>query len=625
MRYRHWTTFGLVYTGFVIPRPIDVGMEGAALNGGARSQPHHRKDSCLWLAGAFCLAAMGAGVWAQESAELAEPVLPDGTPLPLEVSAGTRDTPSANKKGDFLDPEATNASAEGVNTPQPAADNKAPAEKKSEAEKKPEDKKAEEKKPEGKTEAAGDKAQAEQVPPAPVPSAEELAKRRARAADLQSLGEKFFKFPVTGSLYTRYRFRNGAGDHDQEIYDFLSMDFGDKGRQPITGHFDARAAADLDGRHTGAKADVFSGLVDTYNQPITAKLYSAYADFNRVPGLEFLRAGRQFNYDVSEVVQFDGLRLDTKPWFAEHETVFSVYGGLPVHQDQGSPRGDDLVGASVEGKPWKSMRMRLDYIHVDDNLSGERFNFQQAAFFGLDTGNGYRHNDLLSLSAWQTFHKPDLRLQGRFSVLDGEPRDALARVAYNKSEDQLQVSATYRAWFERQGRLATEFDTFFDTLAGQEPYHHGSLVVTKGWNEYFWMEAGAWVRRLLNDSNTAAFNREFERYYSTFQIRDLPIKGFTYGVTGSWWEGHGQTPDTGQVGGDVTYSWKKEFQSSIGTDYALYKYDLFTNTEHDRVRTYYVKQRWRPKRWATLDVNFEHERARSDTFNTLTVSFRFTF
>jgi hypothetical protein len=139
------------------------------------------------------------------------------------------------------------------------------------------------------------------------------------------------------------------------------------------------------------------------------------------------------------------------------------------------------------------------------------------------------------------------------------------------------------------------------------------------------MEAGAWMRRLLNDSNTGAFNREFERYYSTFQIRDLPLKGLSYSVTGSWWEGRGQGLDTGQVGADVSYKWKKEFESSIGTDYALYKYDLFTNSERDKVRTYYVKQRWRPKRWATLDVNFEHERSRSDTFNTLTVMFRFTF
>lgn len=574
---------------------------------------------------AFCLVAAGASAflsrcWAEEADERATPVLLDESPPPIEISTTPRDTASANAQGDFLDPEAEDVSAEVITERQPAADTKdaatgAPGDKKAEVENKPGD----------KTEAAGDQAQATVVPPPPAPTEEELTKRRERAAEFKSLGEKFFNFPVTGVLYTRYRLRAGAGDHDQDMYEFLSMDFGDKNRQPVTGHFDARVAEDLTGHHAIAKADVFAGIVDTYSSQIDPTLYSAYADFNRIPGVDFLRAGRQFNYDTPEVAQFDGLRLDTKPFLEEHETVFSFYGGLPVHQYQHSSAGDWLVGAAAEGRPWKSARLRLDYLHADDDLSGERSGSQLVSSLGLNTGDGTQHNDLLALSMWQTFRNPDLRLQGRFSVLDGEPREALARVVYNKPDDQLQVSATYRAWFERQGRLATEFDTFFDTLLGQEPYHNGNLVVTKGWTEYFWMEAGAWVRRMLNDSSVGAFNREFDRYYSTFQIRDLPIKGLSYSVTGSWWEGHGQAPDTGQVGADVSYRWKKEFQSSIGTDYAMYKYDLFTNSERDQVRTYYVKQRWRPNRWATLDVNYEHERSRNGTFNTLTVTFRFTF
>ncbi|MGD0088908.1 MAG: hypothetical protein ABSE73_03230, partial [Planctomycetota bacterium] len=421
----------------------------------ARPRPHLPKGSILAVAGIFCLVTIASGILAEESAELAEPVdLGESHPFP---DTTTRDASPTNARVEFLDPEAVPTSAQAANVPQPAADTKAagteaPGEKKSEAEKKPE-----EQKPGDKAEAGDGKASAEVIPPPPEPTAEELTKRREHAADFQSLGEKFFGFPVTGSLYTRYRFREGAGFQDQDIYEFLSMDLGEKNRQAITGHFDARVANDLNGRHTGAKADVFSGLVDTYQGPADAMLYSAYADFNRIPGVDFLRAGRQFNYDTTEVVQFDGLRLDTKPWFAEHETVFSFYGGLPVHQDEHSQRGDDLAGTAVEGKPWNSMRMRLDYIHVDDNLSGETSNSQEVSSLGQNTGAGNQHNDLLALSLWQTFQKPDVRVQGRFSTLDGEPREGLARVFYNKPDDKLQVSATYQAWFELQGRLATEF------------------------------------------------------------------------------------------------------------------------------------------------------------------------
>ena len=396
-------------------------------------------------------------VSAEENAEPVELSSPDKMAPAVNVSASTEDSPA-----DFIDPNAQNTAAPEISDDaQPAAEG---------------EKKAD-------TDAATEK-----VPPPPVPSAEDLEKRRQRAADFQSLGEKLFKFPVTGTYYTRYRFRKSGDESDQDMYQFLSMDLGDKERHVATGHLDARWSADLDGKRSGLRADVFSGILDTYDSAVTGRLYSAYADFHKVPGVEFLRAGRQFNYDTPEIVQFDGLRLDTQPWFGAHEAQFSFYGGLPVHLYEHTPDGDALAGFAAEGRPCKSLRLRLDYIHVDDNLSGERADTVTVVDKDLILRNGTLHNDLVSLSLWQTFRKPDVRVQGRFSVLDGEPRDGLAQVTYNKQDSRLQVSATYRVWFERQPRLATEFDMFFDTLRGQEPYHHGSLVITKGWTENFWME-----------------------------------------------------------------------------------------------------------------------------------------
>ncbi|MCY3023126.1 MAG: hypothetical protein NTW87_29470 [Planctomycetota bacterium] len=465
------------------------------------------------------------------------------------------------------------------------------------------------------------------IPPPPIPTAEDLARRRQRAAELQSLGEKFFKFPVTGQTYTRYRLRTGAGERDQDMYEFLSMDFGDKNKHLATGHLDARFSADLDGRRTGLKADIFSDIVDTYRSPVNARLYSAYADFNKIPGVEFLRAGRQWTYETPEILQFDGARLDTQPWFGKHGLTFSFYGGLPVHEFEHTPNGDALFGAAAEARPWKGSRWRLDYIHVDDNLHGEQADSPTTVEHGLDqpAPAGTRRNDLVAVSLWQTFHNPDVRVQGRFSELDGQAREAYARLIYDKADSRLQVAGTYRTWFEQQNRLANEFDQYYETLLGQEPYHNGTLVVSKGWTDKFWMEGGAAVRRLAHVNTEGQFNREFDRFYATFQIRDLPLKGFTYSINGSQWDGRGHAPNTQQLGGDITYAWKREFESSVGTDYALYKYDFFRNMERDQVRTYYVKQRWRPTRWATLDVHYDYERSRSDTFHTLEVTFRFTF
>jgi hypothetical protein len=544
--------------------------------------------------------------------ELAQPCAPPVETPPNgsgRAGAAPAISPIAPRdNGDFLDPQAVKTSAGEAEQTLPAPAGADPGELAGA--------------PPARTDPG---ANAEVIPPPPTPTDEDLARRRERAEAFKSLGEKFFDFPVTGMLYTRYRMRSGDGQRDQDMYQFLSLDVGDKNRQAVTGHLDARCAEDLTGHHAIAKGDVFAGIVDTYSNQVDATLYSAYADFNRIPGLDFLRAGRQFNYETPEVVQFDGLRFDTKPYFDEHETVFSVYGGIPILQYAHSSAGDDLAGLAIEGHPWKSARLRLDYLHVDDNLKDVTANSALATYFGLNNTTGFQHNDLAAISMWQTFQHPDLRLNGHFSILDGEPREALARAAYDRPDDQFQVTATWRMWFKEQGRLATEFDTYFDTLEGQEPFAQADLAVTKGWTEHFFMEAGAWLRRLVAGAEVEAFNREFERYYTTFQIRGLPIQGLTSAVTGSWWEAHGQGMDTGQVGGDVSYKWKKQFQSSIGTDFALYKYDLFTNSEHDRVRTYYVRQRWRPNRWAMLEVSFEHENSLSENFNTLTVSFRLTF
>jgi hypothetical protein len=472
-------------------------------------------------------------------------------------------------------------------------------------------------------EAAKAEAEAAKVPPPPEPTAEQIAKRREDAQKYMSLGEKFFSFPVTGSLYTRYRLRSGPSDKDQDIYQFLSMDVGDKERNMATGHVDTRMSADLAGK-AGKKADLFTELVDTYdNHAVNARLYSAYVDFNKIPEVEVLRAGRQFSYDTPEILQFDGVRLDTKPLLCRNDLKFSFYGGHAVHEFESSQNGDDLYGAAVEARPWQSARMRMDWTHSDDLLEFKHSLPPEQLV--VKTEHTTRQDDLFSWSMWQTIRNPNIRLYGRFSVLDGEARDALARIVYDKPDWQLQVSSTYRAWFEKRDLQATEFDTYFQTLRGQEPYQNGNLIVSKGWNDYFWMEGGAVVRRLTHPDEQKAFNRDFERYYFTGQIRDLPIKGLVYSLTAARWEGEGRAPDSTQFGGDITYSWKKEFQSSIGTDYALYKYDLFTNTERDEVRTWYAKQRWRPNRWACLDVQYEHEKSRGNDYDTLSVTFRFTF
>lgn len=569
---------------------------------------------------------LGVAAWAGE-AELLEPA-----PAHEGGCGGCSATAEPAPYGEFGDPtviekpEMTSIGAPGEATPTAeAAEKDTPAETKDE-------KKAEEKKAEKPADAKDEKkegaveAKPEETPPPPTPTAEEVTKRRQRATEFQSLGEKFFKFPVTGSLYTRYRMRKSGSENDEDMYQFLSMDFGDKYKHFATAHFDARMAADFQhNRKVGRASDVFAGLLDTYDSDVQGRLYTAYMDLNKLHGLEYLRLGRQYNYDTPEVLEFDGARVETDPLFGNHELKFSFYGGLPVHQYESSPAEDLVAGMAAEGRPWKTARMRLDYIHLEDTRRDIRTLDADLVDQSLAQGNGRERNDLVSLTMWQTFRNPDIQLQGRVSVLDGHAREAMARMTYSRPKDQFHLTAAYETWFEEQTRLATEFDPYFQTLAGQEPYHNGTLVVSKGWGEHFWVEGGGVIRRLAYGAHEKEFNHEFGRYYATFEIRNLPIKGLSYSVTGTHWDGRSSAPDTTQVGGEIKYRRGREFESAIGTDYALYKYDFLQVRERDHVRTFYARQRWRPTRWATLDVRYEYERSLDEEYHTVTGSFRFTF
>ena len=464
------------------------------------------------------------------------------------------------------------------------------------------------------------------VPPAPEPTAEQLQQRSQKSLEYRSLAEKAFDFPVTGSLTTRYRARfDGQGDHDQDMYSYLSIDVGDKNRQWATGHADVRFSEDINNSRTGLQSDIFAGVLDTYHSNLDMRLYSCYVDFNKITGVEYLRVGRQWNYDTPEVLQFDGARLNTAPVCGLHEVQFSFYGGVPVHLDESSSHSDWLVGAAAEGKPWESARLRLDYTHLNDDLSNYDVTTQDLVGQSLNPAPGTAKDNLFALSMWQTFKNPNINLFGRMEMLDGEAREATARMTYYKPEWQLQIATIYDVWFKRQNHLATELDPFTATLDGQEPYQDGSLVVSKEWAEHYRIEGGAMVRRFLPGAQNEEFNHEFDRYYMTFGVHDLPVKGLSASATGYWYEGKDGAPSIGTAGGEISYAWNKNLRSTAGTSYDLYKYDLFQATENDSVRTYYFKQRWRPKRWAALDFDYEYERSLSRDFHTVMLTFRFNF
>jgi hypothetical protein len=71
------------------------------------------------------------------------------------------------------------------------------------------------------------------------------------------------------------------------------------------------------------------------------------------------------------------------------------------------------------------------------------------------------------------------------------------------------------------------------------------------------------------------------------------------------WDSDSSDITTGGL--ELAKHWSKVLDAGLGSSYALYKYDLFSNQERDDVRTYYAMLRYKSgSRW-TVDVRYEYE------------------
>src|SRR6185295_15685581 len=169
--------------------------------------------------------------------------------------------------------------------------------------------------------------------PAPPPQA-------APASDPPSILE-----PLHGTLRVKYRYRATPQDSDTDLYEIVTLSYGNPEKDAVTAALSARLAEDLDGNRKVQGFYPFTSVDDRYRSFATQRLYTAYLDF-RSPGRAFsLRAGRQALEDFPEAVLMDGAlaRVQVDP-----RVVVAAFGGVPVNLFESSPAGDAMYGASAE-------------------------------------------------------------------------------------------------------------------------------------------------------------------------------------------------------------------------------------------------------------------------------------
>jgi hypothetical protein len=397
----------------------------------------------------------------------------------------------------------------------------------------------------------------------------------------------------------RYRGRTDGDDQDHALSGLLALELADPRAPWIKGYLQARVDVDLEGSDEG---EAFGDLSDTYDDSVVPKLYLAYADLAldpdpaESPGT--LRIGRQSDPRLPEVLRLDGVAYVTRP-MGEREVELGAYGGIPVHLYESSSDGDLAFGSFVEGRPWRNGRARLDWMHLEDELL-----------------SGDQRDDLLTLGLWQDVSE-SWRFEGEYSHLEGDPRDLRLRAFYDHPESGTVVRAGYFELLETQKSHVTELDPFFEQLFEHFPFRQTNLNVSRPFGEHTIIDAGFDLRRVSDSGDVGEFNRDWERYYATATLHDLPREGIGLSLTADRWDDDDR--DISTLGADLSYAAEERWDAAIGSYYSLYKYEFLELDERDDVRTYYARGGYELSERLELELIYELENDDLDTYHTVRV------
>ncbi|HED65890.1 MAG TPA: hypothetical protein ENJ09_10090 [Planctomycetes bacterium] len=400
---------------------------------------------------------------------------------------------------------------------------------------------------------------------------------------------------------TLSRWAEDAGDHDQDLYGVLGMNFSTGGDRPWAGHLLVQGAWGIDSQPADS---VFYGVLDSYDDAVDLRLYRAYVDVPTPDAVALAQIGRMAIYDTPETAYFDGARIETTP-VGETRFIVGAYGGQSVHLFEGWPSDEWIGGLYTRLRPWVHGLLRVDWMHFNDDL---RF------------GDG--NNDLVSANVTHRLGE-NVRLDGRYTLLDGDGNDMRLKGLWLWPEKDLTVRVTFYRLLDAQQNLAFELNPFFNILNTYYPYEQTQVVVSKGFGETVELYGGWNSRRVSNEDNIGRYNREFDRYYLNAVFPDLLPHHTTWSVTGEVWDSPDNDVQT--WGQDFTTVWGDQVKTSFGTYYSLYKYLFDVNDERDNVRTYYAEVRKKVSKALDLKARYEYEDESLDSFHSIRLGVTWRF
>lgn len=272
-----------------------------------------------------------------------------------------------------------------------------------------------------------------------------------------------------------------------------------------------------------------------------------------------------------------------------------------------APEDDTVYGAYIQARPWLEGWIQLHWTHIEDKY-----------LYGNEEDNLY------ALEFWHNLEER-FQIHALYSRLYEDERDLLLRINYYDHEHDLIVQGSYYELLSTQGIHTIDFDPYFASLKEYYPYRQANFTISKGWGERFEIDGGIFGRMLSDKNDESEFNHEFIRYFVTFYLYDLPVEGMEAGATGEVWESY--TEGDKIISGDVEagYLVNDKFKFSVGTDYSLYKYDYYLDSEQNEVRTYYSKLRYTPLEGLAFNLNYQFESDNFDRYHRLETGFKVSF
>jgi hypothetical protein len=409
--------------------------------------------------------------------------------------------------------------------------------------------------------------------------------------------------PLAGNIWVKYRYRATSDASDSDLYEIITLNYGNTDRDAVTAALVARLAEDLDGNRNVRGFYPFTSLDDARRSFATQRLYTGYLDCHPVDAKVAIRAGRQILDEFPEAVPMDGgtVRYQVVP-----QASLAVFGGLPVNLFEPSPSGDAMYGASAEWipDPERRGRYRVEYLHLrDENILG------------------LHKDDLLGFSMDE--RAGPFTFYARYTLLEGESRDLVARLTGSvpDAEFLFQLQGTYV--FHRIEALSYAIDPYATFMMDLQPYVDLSMRASKAFGGVVSIDALFTSRQLVRNGVETTYNHEFKRVEISPLLNNWPMEGVSVRVAADFW--NSSADDFWTFSGDVTWALHRNIVLSVGSSYALYSIDSFTGEEHDRVRTYTVALKWTVAKGSTIEARFTYEQNAVDNFRILEFGFRHAF